>query len=81
MGKAKHGRCRRDIRPVVGSVGRPGINLRNERRRFWLAIAKGFSSEAAAMEAGVSPAVGCRWFRQSGGMPNISLDEPSGRFH
>jgi transposase InsO family protein len=34
MGKAKHGRCRRGTRPAVGSVGRPGINLRNEQRRF-----------------------------------------------
>lgn len=80
MGKAKHGRCRRGTRPAVGSVGRPGINLRNEQRCFWLAIAKGCSSEAAATEACVSPAVGTRWFRQSGGMPNISLHEPSSRY-
>ena len=80
MGKAKHGRCRRGTRPAVGSAGRPGINLKTEQRCFWLAIATGCSSEAAAIEARVSPAVGARWFRQSGGMPNICLHEPSSRY-
>lgn len=40
------------------SVGRP----------FWKAIALGCSSEDAARTAGVSPAVGTRWFREHGGM-------------
>src|SRR3954471_15428665 len=30
-------------------------------------------SEAAAIEAGVSPAVGARWFREAGGMPPTTL--------
>jgi hypothetical protein len=47
---------------------------------FWKAIANGLPSEDAAILAGVSPAVGARWFRQNGGMPNISLTPPSGRF-
>ena len=55
MGRAKHGRCLRGTRPAVGSAGRPGINLRNEQRCFRLAIAKGCSSEAAAIEAYFSP--------------------------
>lgn len=80
MGKPKHGRCKRGIRPVVGSIGRPGVGLGNVRRVFWKAIADGLPSEDAAIVAGVSPAVGCRWFRQNGGMPNISLIPPSGRF-
>jgi IS30 family transposase len=42
---------------------------RDERRRFWLAIAAGMSSEDAALEAGVSQPVGTRWFRKAGGMP------------
>lgn len=36
---------------------------------FWQAIARGLSTDAAAAEAGVSSAVGARWFRQGGGMP------------
>ena len=42
---------------------------REERRRFWLAVARGLSSEDAAVEAGVSQPVGYRWFRKAGGMP------------
>ena len=42
---------------------------RDERRRFWAAIAAGLVSEDAALEAGVPPAVGIRWFRAAGGIP------------
>lgn len=80
MGKPKHGRCKRGIRPVVGSIGRPGVGLGNVRRIFWKAIAAGLASEDAAIVAGVSAAVGARWFRQNGGMPNLNLAPPSGRF-
>lgn len=80
MGKPKHGRCKRGIRPVVGSIGRPGVGLGNVRRIFWKAIADGLPSEDAAIAAGASPAVGARWFRQNGGMPNVNLVPPSGRF-
>jgi IS30 family transposase len=76
----KHGRCRRGIRPLVGSIGRPGVNQKQNLQRFWKAIAQGLSSEEAAAVAGVSSAVGARWFRQSGGMPNISLTPLSARF-
>jgi IS30 family transposase len=53
-----------------------------DRRRFWAAIAAGRASEDAAADAGVSPAVGVRWFRQAGGMPpsHLSRSRPtSGR--
>jgi IS30 family transposase len=50
------------------------------RRIFWKAIADGLASEDAAIVAGVSTAVGARWFRQNGGMPNLNLAPPSGRF-
>ena len=33
----------------------------------------GQSREATAVEAGVSPAVGARWFREAGGMPPKTL--------
>ena len=32
------------------------------------------------MEAGVSAAVGVRWFREGGGMPSVTLAAPSGRY-
>ena len=63
-----------------GRLGGPSKAQREDRVRFWEAIAGGVSSEDAAAEAGVSPAVGSRWFRQAGGMPPISLGPVSGRY-
>src|ERR687884_120539 len=68
----RSGRRRSDraLRAVLQrSPGRPGLAQRENRRRFWAAIALGRSSEAAAIEVGVSQAVGARWFREAGGMP------------
>jgi hypothetical protein len=56
-------------RAPLFSPGRPPVAGRNERRQFWAAIAAGMASEDAAVEAGVSQAVGTRWFRKAGGMP------------
>ncbi|WP_234686089.1 IS30 family transposase [Bradyrhizobium monzae] len=58
-------------------VGRPREALREDYRPFWTAIASGRSSEDAAVEAGVSPAVGVRWFRRAGGMPPTHLSPSS----
>jgi IS30 family transposase len=67
-------RSDRALRAVLqGSPGRPGVARREHRRRFWAAIASGQSSEVAAVEVGVSPAVGARWFREAGGMPPTTL--------
>src|SRR3954468_13807651 len=44
-------------RSVLRSPGRPGVARREDRRRFWAAIAAGLASEDAACRAGVSPAV------------------------
>ncbi|MDQ2897299.1 MAG: IS30 family transposase, partial [Actinomycetota bacterium] len=44
------------------SPGRPPVARREHRQRFWTAVAHGLSSEAAGVAAGVSPAVGSRWF-------------------
>ncbi len=80
------GRRRSDrvLRGKLGSPGRPGVARREDRRRFWAAIAAGHSSEDAAVCAGVSPAVGARWFREAGGMPPAALGPsskpPSGRY-
>ena len=63
-------RSDRALRPVLKrSPGRPGVAQRENRRRFWAAIATGLSSEDAAATAGVPQAVGTRWFRKAGGMP------------
>src|SRR5215217_1532093 len=62
------------------SPGRPPVARREDRQRFWKAIAHGLSSEDAAVVCGVSPAVGARWFRQGGGMPSTSLAPLSGRY-
>ena len=77
-------RSDRSGRGVSRSPGRPGVARREDRRRFWAAIAAGRSSEDAAVEVGVSPAVGVRWFREAGGMPPSTLARssrpPSGRY-
>src|SRR5881392_1703125 len=77
-------RSDRSGRGVPRSPGRPGVARREDRRRFWTAVAAGRSSEDAAVEVGVSPAVGVRWFREAGGMPPSTLARssrpPSGRY-
>src|SRR6266498_4101947 len=76
-------RCRaadRAGRPRMRSPGRPSVGRREHRQRFWTAIVRGVSSEDAAAEAGVSAAVGVRWFREGGGMPAVSLRPLSGRY-
>jgi IS30 family transposase len=50
------------------------------RRRFWQSIAAGLPTEEAADAAGVSHACGRNWFRDGGGMPVVSMGEPSGRY-
>jgi IS30 family transposase len=80
MGVSKRQQAVRAMRGHMWSPGRPSTARREDRVRFWEAIARGLSSEDAAVEAGVSPAVGTRWFRQAGGMPPISLAPVSGRF-
>ena len=59
-------------RVPMRSPGRPGVS-RDVQRLFWAGVAKGLTSEDAAVACGVSPVVGTRWFRESGGMPQISL--------
>ena len=75
--------CQRAIRAMRGqmwSPGRPSTARREDRVCFWEAIARGATSEDAAVAVGVSQAVGSRWFRQAGGMPPISLSPVSGRY-
>src|SRR3954454_19631102 len=67
-------------RPAMRSPGRPPVGRLKHRQRFWAAIARGLSSEDAAVQAGVSSAVGVRWFREGGGMPSVTLAPASGRY-
>ena len=62
------------------SPGRPSVARREDRQRFWAAVARGLSSDDAAVEAGVSVAVGVRWFRDGGGMPSVTQVPLSGRY-
>ena len=80
MGVGKRQQAIRAMRSQMWSPGRPSIARREDRVRFWEAVARGVSSEDAAGEAGVSPVVGVRWFRQAGGMPPICLGPVSGRY-
>jgi Helix-turn-helix domain len=49
------------------------VAQREDRRRFWVAIAGGQASEDAVSIAGVSPAMGTCWFWKAGGMPPARL--------
>jgi IS30 family transposase len=80
MGAGRRRRAGRALRPPMRSPGRPPGWRREHQQRFWEAIADGLSSEEAAAAAGLSPAVGTRWFRQGGGMRTISLAPLSGRY-
>src|SRR5215211_4282906 len=80
MGGGKRQEAIRAKRGQIWSPGRPSVARREDRVSFWEAIAHGASSEDAASAAGVSQAVGSRWFRQAGGMPPISLAPVSERY-
>jgi transposase, IS30 family len=80
MGARKHRAADRAGRPAMRSPGRPPVGRREHRQRFWAAIARGLASEDAGVAAGVSPAVGSRWFREGGGMPTVSRAPLSGRY-
>jgi hypothetical protein len=62
------------------SPGRPPVWRREHRRWFWEEIARGLAREQAGVAAGVSPAVGTRWFRDSGGVAPVIVFPLSGRY-
>ena len=80
------GRRRSDrvLRDKLHSPGRPPVARQEDRRRFWALIAEGLSSEDAAMNVGISPPVGFRWFRTAGGVAPSHLSRSckprSGRY-
>src|SRR3954454_10167882 len=69
----------RAMRAPMRSPGRPEPS-RAVQREFWRLIASGVTTVQAAEGVGVSWPVGVRWFRHAGGMPPISLGEPTGRY-
>lgn len=66
-------------RAPMKSPGKPSLR-RDVERLFWREIAKGSSSEDAALAVGASQAAGSRWFRERGGMPTFMLNSISGRY-
>jgi hypothetical protein len=75
-GVRRQWRADRALRPAMRSPGRPEPS-RAVQRQFWRLIATGITSAEAALAVGVSVPVGTRWFRHAGGMPPISLAEPT----
>src|SRR5690554_5287106 len=69
----------RALRPPMRSPGRPEPS-RAVQREFWRLIASGITTVEAAAAVGVSAPVAVRWFRHAGGMPPLSLVEPSKRY-
>lgn len=70
-------RADRALRPPMASPGRPQPS-RAVQREFWRVITTGVTTAEAAITVGVSVPVESQWFRHAGGMPPISLAEPSG---
>jgi len=80
MGIGRQQKATWAMRGKLRSPGRPPGWQRDQRQRFWIEIAKGTTSEQAAIAVGVASAVGCRWFREAGGMRPISVVPLSGRY-
>src|SRR5271169_6697670 len=73
----KKRRSDRSGRAALQSPGRPTLARRENYQQFWASVAAGRTSEEAAIDAGVSPAVGGRWFRRAGGMPPSHFSQSS----
>lgn len=80
MDRRRRGRSVRALRGALYSPGRPTVGRREHRQRFWEGVIRGLSSEESALVAGVSPAVGARWFRECGGMRPSNFRPLSGRY-
>jgi transposase-like protein len=66
-------------RAPMKSPGKPSLR-RDVERLFWREIARGLTSEDAAIAVGASQAAGSRWFRERGGMPTFLRIPVSGRY-
>lgn len=69
----------RALRAPMRSPGRPEPS-RAVQREFWRQIRTGITTVEASAAVGVSWPVGARWFRHAGGMPPLSLADPTGRY-
>ena len=78
-GVRRQWRADRALRPSMRSPGRPDSS-RSVQRQFWRLIATCVSSAEAALSVGVSVPLGARWTRHAGGMPPISLADPTCRY-
>src|SRR5438105_6128512 len=67
-------------RGQIPSPGAPTVAWREDRVRFWAAIASGMMTEDAAVVAGVSFPVAFRWFRHAGGVNPCLTPTVSGRY-
>ncbi|MER5371189.1 IS30 family transposase [Streptomyces sp. NPDC002722] len=80
MGVLEHQKRVRAYRGQIPSPGRPTVAWREDRVKFWAAIARGVKTEDACLEAHVSAPVGFRWFRHAGGVNPRLPAEISGRY-
>jgi IS30 family transposase len=80
MGVGRQQKATWAMRGKMHSPGRPPGWQREQVQKFWVEIAKGATSETAAISTGVASAVGTRWFREAGGMRPISLAPLSSRY-
>jgi IS30 family transposase len=64
----------------IPSPGRPGIAWREDRVKFWAAIARGLKSDEAGVEASVSSPVAYRWFKHAGGVNPCLPPTVTGRY-
>lgn len=70
----------REYRGQIASPGRPTIAWREDRVRFWIAIAGGAKTVDAGIAAGVSQPVAHRWFKHAGGVNPQLPPSVSGRY-
>jgi transposase, IS30 family len=63
----------------MARTGRPRFP-RERERRFWREVRRGLTYAEAGQSVGVSVGVTTRWVAQGGGMPTLSLAEPTGRY-
>ncbi len=80
MGVLDRQRAVRQYRGQMPSPGRPSVAWREDRVRFWQALARGLSSVDAAVVTGTSSAVGTRWFRHAGGVNPCLAPTASSRY-
>ena len=66
-------------RGQIPSPGAPTVAWREDRAKFWAAIAEGAKTADACVVAGVSSPVGYRWFRAAGGVNPRLIGEVSSR--